>query len=100
MPTIILYWQVYQLQSLPLIGLSTMMKVALQIHLHGHIIVMAVAGGLLAVGGGVAAELYDEGSGRWVMLPHAVVQPRGAAGLISVPAGALGASAAAAAASH
>ena len=67
---------------------------------HASISTMAVAGGLLAVGGGIAAELYDEGSGRWVMLPHAMVQPRGAAGLISVPAGALGASAAAAAASY
>jgi hypothetical protein len=67
---------------------------------HVSISVMAVAGGLLAAGGDVAAELYDEGSGRWVTPPHAMVQPRGAAGLISVPAGALGASAAAAAASH
>ena len=69
-------------------------------HNHPNISIMAVAGGLLAVGGGIAAELYDEGSGRWVTLPHAMVQPRGAAGLISVPVGALGASAAAAAASR
>jgi N-acetylneuraminic acid mutarotase len=70
-------------------------------HQHGNISIMAVAGGLLAVGftvavaGGLLAvgfvppELYDEGSGRWVTLPHAMVELRQATGLISVPAAAL-----------
>jgi hypothetical protein len=62
-------------------------------HMHGHISTVAVAGGLLAVGGGHMAELYDEGSGRWFTLPHAMFQWRGGAGLISMPAAALTAAA-------
>ena len=52
----------------------------------------AVAGGLV-VGG--CPELYDEESGRWVTLPHAMVEPGRKSGLISVPAAALVAVAAA-----
>ena len=62
-------------------------------HNHPNISTMAVAGGLLAVGGGHMAELYDEGSGRWFTLPHAMFQWRGGAGLISMPAAALTAAA-------
>jgi hypothetical protein len=62
-------------------------------HVHGHISTVAVAGGLLAVGGGHKSELYDAESGRWVTLPHAMVQRRGCAGLISMPAAALTAAA-------
>ena len=40
-------------------------------------------------------KLYDEESGRWLTLPHAMVQPRQATGLISLPAAALVAAAAA-----
>ena len=59
-------------------------------HRHGNISAVAVAGGLLAVGGRrVAPELYDEESGRWLTLPHAMVEPRKATGLVSVPAAAL-----------
>ena len=50
---------------------------------------MAVAGGLLAVGGITAPELYEEESGRWVTLPHAMAEKRSATGLVSVPAAAL-----------
>ena len=61
-------------------------------HHHPNISTVAVAGGLLAVS--VAEdhdrnELYDEESGRWFALPHAMVQPREATGLASVPAAAL-----------
>ena len=31
---------------------------------------VAVAGGMIAVGGGAAATLFDEDSGRWMKLPH------------------------------
>jgi hypothetical protein len=54
--------------------------------------VMVVVGGLVAVGvggDGNPNELYDEGSGRWFKLPHAMVKPRHSAGLVSVPAAAL-----------
>ena len=34
-------------------------------------------------------ELYDEESGRWFKLPHAMVKPRHSTGLVSVPAAAL-----------
>ena len=61
-------------------------------HHHGNISAVAVAGGLLAVGMNSlnpAPELYDEGSGRWLTLPHATVEQRGGTGLASVPASAL-----------
>ena len=54
--------------------------------------IMAVVGGLVAVGvggDGNPNELYDEGSGRWFKLPHAMVKPRHSTGLVSVPAAAL-----------
>eukprot|EP01046_Picozoa_sp_COSAG06_P015396 COSAG06_NODE_985_length_11197_cov_12.342314_2_plen_506_part_00 len=63
-------------------------------HKHGNIGAVAVAGGLLAVGVN-PPELYDEESGRWVTLPHAMVEPGRKSGLISVPAAALVAVAAA-----
>jgi N-acetylneuraminic acid mutarotase len=62
----------------------------------GAISATAVAGGLLVMGLAGRPELYDEDSGRWLTLPHAMVQPRNAAGLISLPAAALVAAAAAA----
>eukprot|EP01046_Picozoa_sp_COSAG06_P028305 COSAG06_NODE_2542_length_6702_cov_6.759049_1_plen_280_part_10 len=49
---------------------------------------VAVAGGMLAVGVS-PPELYDEGSGRWLTLPHAMVQPRSNVGLVSASAAAL-----------
>ena len=57
---------------------------------------LAVAGGLLAVGL-TRPELYDEESGRWIMLSHDVMVEPGRNGtrLISVPAAALAAAAAA-----
>eukprot|EP01046_Picozoa_sp_COSAG06_P036774 COSAG06_NODE_4086_length_4588_cov_57.562932_2_plen_519_part_00 len=55
---------------------------------HGDPSAVAVAGGLLKTGAKVS-ELYDEGSGRWLKLPHAMVQPRNGAGLVSVPVAAL-----------
>jgi hypothetical protein len=58
-------------------------------HQHGNSSAVAVAGGLLAVGGRVAPELYDEESGRWLTLPHTMVEPRRNAGLVSVSAAAL-----------
>ena len=64
---------------------------------HFNISTMAVAGGLLAVSVDEDRdpnELYDEGSGRWFRLPHAMVEHRKATGLISVPAAALAAAAA------
>ena len=56
--------------------------------------VVAVAGGLLAVGGADVddegnlppAELFDEASGRWFELPHALAEPRGACVACSLPA--------------
>jgi hypothetical protein len=62
-------------------------------HKHGNISTVDVAGGLLAVGFHTP-ELYDEESGRWVTLPHGMVEHRKATGLISVPAAALVAAAA------
>ena len=65
---------------------------------HGRIRhgVAAVAGGMLAVGGddelgnpNVPNELFDEASGRWFALPHAMVQPRAVTRLVSLPAAAL-----------
>jgi hypothetical protein len=49
---------------------------------------VAVAGGLLAVAV-TPPELFDEESRRWLTLPHAMVEPRKATGLVSVPAAAL-----------
>jgi hypothetical protein len=63
-------------------------------HKHGTTSTVAVAGGLLTTGA-ISPELYDEGSGRWVTLPHAMAKQRDSAGLISVPAAALVAAAAA-----
>jgi hypothetical protein len=64
-------------------------------HVHGNISALAVAGGLLA-GGVTTPQLYDEESGRWFTLPRAMVEPgRKGAGLVSVPAAALVAAAAA-----
>ena len=61
--------------------------------------VVAVAGGLLAVGGtpnepddeGSAApdELFDEASGRWFELPHPMAEPRYETCAVSLPASAL-----------
>jgi hypothetical protein len=52
---------------------------------------VAVPGGLVVVSvdDGGPNELYDEESGRWFQLPHAMVQPRKGAGLALVPAAAL-----------
>jgi hypothetical protein len=58
---------------------------------HGDPSAVAVAGGLLTTGAKLS-ELYDEGSGRWFTLPHAMVEPRDGAGLVSVPVAALTAS--------
>jgi N-acetylneuraminic acid mutarotase len=57
---------------------------------HGNISTVAVAGGLIVVGGEAAPELYEEESGRWFTLPHAMVQQRKATGLVPVAAAALG----------
>ena len=60
-------------------------------HAHVDMSPVAVAGGLLAVGV-TTPELYEEGTGRWFTLPHAMahkIQKRKATGLISVPAAAL-----------
>ena len=52
--------------------------------------VVAVAGGLLAMGGTHAPdELFDEASGRWFELPHPMAQPRRRARVVSIPASAL-----------
>ena len=70
---------------------------------------VAVAGGLLAVGGAltdedededvvVPDELFDEASGRWFELPHALAEQRLSCGLVSLPASALAAAPAGAAA--
>ena len=64
-------------------------------HAHSNISAVAVAGGLLAVGveeDRDRNELYDEQSGRWFQLAHAMLQPlspRDGTGLVSVPASAL-----------
>ena len=52
---------------------------------------MAVAGGVLAMGGvpEIPPELYGEQTRRWLKLPHAMVEPRDGAGLVSVPVAAL-----------
>ena len=58
-------------------------------HRHGSISTVVVAGAVLAVGGGVPPELYDEQTRRWLKLPDAMVEPRDGAGLVSVPVAAL-----------
>ena len=57
-------------------------------HKHPNISAVPVAGGLIVMGG-TNAELYDEESRRWVMLPHAMAEPRSGPGLVSMPAAAL-----------
>ena len=51
---------------------------------------VAVPGGMVAVGGdehAAAAELFDEESGRWIALPHAMAASREvAAGAVLMPA--------------
>eukprot|EP01045_Picozoa_sp_COSAG04_P005756 COSAG04_NODE_271_length_18505_cov_15.097957_2_plen_381_part_00 len=72
---------------------------------NGHGVV-AVAGGLLAVGGARADdegimppdELFDEASGRWFELPELMAEPRESCCVVSLPAAALAPPAAAAAA--
>ena len=72
---------------------------------HGRIEhgVVAVPGGLLAIGGNMAPsqsdspnELYDEESGRWFDLPHPMAEPRDSTVAVSLPAAALAPAAAAA----
>jgi hypothetical protein len=59
--------------------------------MHGDPSAVAVSGGLVIVSEDATDrnELYDEESGRWFALPHAMVQSRQAAGLVSVPVAAL-----------
>jgi hypothetical protein len=60
-------------------------------HNHINISAVAVAGGMLVVSvdeDDDPNELYDEESGRWFRLPHAMVKPRYGVGLASVFAGA------------
>ena len=64
-----------------------------------------MAGGLLAVGGALRDdegnlppdELFDEASGQWFELPHPMAEPRSSIRLVSLPAAAVTAGAAAAA---
>jgi hypothetical protein len=59
---------------------------------HRNISTVAVAGGMLLVSVDEDRdpnELYDEDSGRWFQLPHAMVEPRDTIGLVSVPVAAL-----------
>ena len=60
-------------------------------HAHSNISAVAVVGGVLAMGGvpEIPPELYDEQTRRWLKLPHAMVEPRDGAGLVSVPVAAL-----------
>ena len=80
-------------------------------HDREHPGVAAVAGGLVVVGSdghwGEAPdevfdpdELFDEASGRWFELPHRMAQPRTSAHLVSLPAAAFAAPAAAGAAAQ
>ena len=58
-----------------------------------------MSGGLLAVGSNIVDtpnELFDEASGRWFALPHPMAQPRRCVQLVSLPAAAMTAGAAAA----
>ena len=63
---------------------------------------VAVAGGLLAVGGSwvAPAELFDEASGRWFELPHPMAEPRRTTVAVSLPAAALAPAVGAAAAAN
>ena len=48
---------------------------------------VAVPGGMVAVGGderAAAAELFDEESGRWIALPHAIDAARDAAARVAL----------------
>ena len=53
-----------------------------------------VAGGMI-VAGNETVDLFDEESGRWLMLPHPMGQPRVSTQLVSLPASALQAAGAA-----
>ena len=74
-------------------------------HARGWHGLLAVAGGLLAVGGAAPdylgnlppAELFDEASGRWFELPHPMAQPRTTCSAIPLPAAVLAPAPAAAA---
>lgn len=62
------------------------------IHARNDLDVVAVAGGLLAVGAPLhnsCNELYDEESGRWFSLPHPMSEPRVSTNLVLMPAAAL-----------
>jgi hypothetical protein len=59
---------------------------------HFNISTMAVAGGLIAVGGTAKPELYQEECGRWFSLPRRTLRARAKlsnVGLVSMPATAL-----------
>jgi hypothetical protein len=56
---------------------------------HANISAVAVCSGLVVAGGNKLPELFEEESGRWVALPHAMAEPRQGTGLISLPAAAL-----------
>jgi hypothetical protein len=60
-------------------------------HQHGNTSTVAVAGAVLAIGGApeILPELYDEHTRRWLTLPHAMVESRDGAGLVSTPVAAL-----------
>ena len=60
-------------------------------HKHGDCAAVAVAGGMVVIGGRHPDELFDEASGRWFELPHAMAEPRASTQLVSVPATALAA---------
>ena len=71
------------------------------VHARSRHAAVAVAGGLVVVGGIVDSatpnELFDEASGRWFELPHPMAEPRNDAGVVSLPVSALSAPAGAAA---
>eukprot|EP01046_Picozoa_sp_COSAG06_P035564 COSAG06_NODE_3836_length_4852_cov_13.191458_2_plen_462_part_00 len=52
---------------------------------HANISAVAVCSGLVVAGGNKLPELFEEESGRWVALPHAMAEPRQGTGLISLP---------------
>ena len=62
-------------------------------HQHTQHGLVAVAGGLLVLGGDANAgnELFDEASGRWFQLPHPMAEPRAVCCAVSLPASALAA---------
>ena len=59
------------------------------VHSHSNISTLAVAGGLIVAGGTTVPELYEEETGRWLTLPHAMIQQCKGVGLVPVPAAAL-----------